>query len=142
MKKKRLLLAAVIIAAIAGYFVWDNMLRTAPSMKRLEAAYRVNALDLQAQFIESEEAANTKYQNQVIEVVGEVEAVETIEGRLPVIKLTADGFGVVECTLESQLSSEELEKIELNSTLVLRGECQGFLLVDVQLGRCIIIEPA
>ena len=142
MNKKRLLLIAVVIAAVAGYFVWDKMLRTAPSMKRLDAEYRVNAVDLHAEFSDNEDAANIKYQNQIIEVVGEVENVEAQEGRLPVIKLKADGFGVVECTLESQISSEELDKIKLNSTLVIRGECQGFLLIDVKLGRSIVIEPA
>ena len=142
MKKKRLLIIAAIVAAIAAYFVWDQMLRTAPSMKRLDAEYRVNAVELHTEFTDSEEAANVKYQNKIIEVVGEVEAVEATEGRLPVIKLKADGFGVVECTLESQITSEELDKIKLNSTLVLRGECQGFLLIDVKLGRSIVIEPA
>jgi len=142
MNKKRLLIIAIVIAAVAGYFVWDKMLRTAPSMKRLTAEYRVNAVDLQSEFTDNEEVANVKYQNQIIEVVGEVESVEATEGRLPVIKLKADGFGVVECTLESQISSEELEKIKLNSTLVLRGECQGFLMIDVQIGRSIVIEPS
>ena len=142
MNKKKLLLIAVVIAAVAGYFVWDNFLKTAPPMRKLTAEYRVNAIDMQTEFMESEDAANVKYQNKIVEVVGEVEDVEVAEGRLPVIVLKADGFGYVKCTMESELSSEELEKIKLNSTLVLRGECQGFLLVDVQVGRSIVIEPA
>ena len=141
MNKKKLLLIAVVIAAVAGYFVWDNFLRTGPPMKDLTAEFRVNAIDMQAEFMESEEAANVKYQNKIVEVVGEVEDVEIEEGRLPVIKLRADGFGVVSCTMESQLTQEEMEKVKINSTLVLRGESIGFLLVDVQLNRCIVIEP-
>ena len=51
MKKKKLLVIAAVIAVVAAYFVWDQMLRTAPAMKRLTAEYRVNAVDLQAEEI-------------------------------------------------------------------------------------------
>lgn len=141
MNKKKFLLIAVVVALVAGYFVWDNFLKTAPSMKRLTAEYRVNAIDFYTEFEENEEAANVKYQNKVIEIMGEVQNVQITEGNLPVIDLKTEGFGVIKCTLESDLSSEALNKINLNSTLVIRGECIGMLL-DVQIGRAIVIEPA
>lgn len=141
MNKKRLLLIAVVIAGIAGYFVWANFLKTAPSMSRLDADYRVNAVEFYAEFDESEEAANVKYQNKIVEIVGEVEGVDMSEGTLPVITLKTDGFGTIKCTMEAQLSSDELNDIQLNSSLVIRGECQGMLL-DVLIGRSVVIEPS
>lgn len=141
MNKKKLLLIAVVIGAVAAYFVWDNFLKTAPSMSSLTAEYRVNALGFYAEFEESEEAANVKYQNKVVEIVGEVENVESSENSLPVITLKTDGFGTVKCTMESQLSSDELSDIKINSSLVIRGEVQGMLL-DVLVGRSIVIEPS
>ena len=141
MNKKRLLLIAVVVAGIAGYFVWANFLKTAPSMSRLDAEYRVNAVDFYAEFEESEDAANVKYQNKVVEIVGEVEGLDVSDGSLPVITLKTDGFGTIKCTMETQLSSYDLKDIQLNSTLVIRGECQGMLL-DVLIGRSIVIEPS
>lgn len=141
MNKKRLLLIAVVIAGIAGYFVWANFLKTAPSMSRLDADYRVNAVSFYAEFEESEEAANVKYQNKIVEIVGEVEGLDVSDGSLPVITIKTDGFGTVKCTMESQLSSKDLNSIQINSSLVIRGECQGMLL-DVLIGRAIVIEPS
>ena len=141
MNKKKLLLIVVVIGAVAAYFVYDNFLKTAPSMSSLTAEYRVNALAFYAEFEESEEAANVKYQNKVVEIVGEVEDVKSAENSLPVITLKTDGFGTVKCTMESQLSSDELKDIKINSSLVIRGEVQGMLL-DVLVGRSIVIEPS
>lgn len=146
MNKKRLLLIAVVVAAIGGYFVWANFLKTAPSMSRLDADYRVNAVSFYAEFEESEEAANVKYQNKIVEIVGEVEGIDVSEGTLPIITFKTDGFGIVKCTMETQLSSDELNSIEINSSLVIRGELQGVLgaaglITDVLIGRSIVIEP-
>ena len=125
MNKKKLLIVVAIVGAVAAYFMWDNFLRTAPSMSSITAEYRVNALDFYAEYEESEDAANVKYQNKVIEIVGEVEGVESSEGSLPVITLKTNGFGTVKCTMESQLSSS----------------VQGILL-DVLVGRSIVVEPS
>lgn len=140
MKKKHFLIIAGLIALVVAYFVWDNFLRTAPSMKRLDADYRVNAIEFYAEFEESEEAANAKYLNRIVEVVGEVENIEVTDESKPVISLKTEGFGVIKCTMESDLKSSELEKIRPNSTLVIRAECIGMLL-DVLMTRSIIIEP-
>ena len=141
MNKKKLLLVVAIVGAVAAYFMWDNFLRTAPSMSSLTAEYRVNALDFYTEYEESEEAADAKYQNKVVEIVGEVEGIESADGSLPVITLKTNGFGTIKCTMESQLSSDELEDIKINSSLVIRGEVQGILL-DVLVGRSIVVEPS
>lgn len=141
MNKKRLVLIGLVLAAIAAYVVWSQFLKTAPSMKRLEAEYRVNAVDFYTEFEENEEAATLKYQNKIIEIVGEVADIEVSDENKPSISLKTDGFGVVKCTLESDLTSEELNKIQLNSTLVIKGECLGILL-DVLVTRSIIVEPS
>lgn len=141
MNKKRIFLIVGLIGIVAGYFVWQNFLKTAPSMSRLDAEYRVNAADFYAEFEESEEAANTRYQNKIVEIVGEVEGVDSSDEGLPVITLKTDGFGTIKCTMESELSSDELNDIAINSTLIIRGECQGMLL-DVLIGRSIVVEPS
>lgn len=139
MKKKKLLIAVAIIGAIAAYFVWANFLKTAPSVRKLDAAYQVEAVALYSEFDSNEAAANVKYLNKIVQVSGIVAKVETSEGSKPIISLKTEGFGVVNCTMESDLDEEELAKIQVNSSIVIKAECIGMLL-DVLLNRAIIIE--
>lgn len=139
MKKKRILLIVFIVGLVGAYFVYDNFLKTAPAMKRLDAEYQVNAVAFYSEFDENEETANAKYLNKIVEVKGIITDIETPEGSLPTISLKTEGFGVVKCTMESALDDDDLNKIKLNSTITMRAECIGVLL-DVLLIRSIIVE--
>ncbi|MFY0594579.1 OB-fold protein [Roseivirga sp.] len=137
MKKKSILIIVIIVGLIAAYLVYDNFLRTAPAMKRLDADHQVNAVQLYNEFDANEEASNQKYLNKIVEVTGEISEIETPEGSLPIISLKTGGFGVIKCTMEAPLDNEELQKIRLNSSITLKAECIG-LLLDVLLIRGII----
>ena len=139
MNKKKLLISAVIIGAIAAYFIWANFLKTAPSMRKLDTAFQVEAVALYKEFDSNEATANAKYLNKIIEVTGVVANIEVSEDSKPIISLKTEGFGVIKCTMESDLDDEELSEIQMNSTLVIKAECIGMLL-DVLLNRAIIIE--
>ncbi|MFT6873461.1 MAG: hypothetical protein ACJAVN_002481 [Roseivirga sp.] len=139
MNKKKLLIAAVIIGAIAAYFIWASFLKTAPSMRKLDTAFQVEAVALYKEFDSNEATANAKYLNKIIEVSGVVTNIEVSEDSKPIISLKTEGFGVIKCTMESDLDDEELSEIRMNSTLVIKAECIGMLL-DVLLNRSIIIE--
>jgi len=139
MNKKKLLISAVIIGAIAAYFIWANFLKTAPSMRKLDTAFQVEAVALYKEFDSNEATANAKYLNKIIEVTGVVANIEVSEDSKPIISLKTEGFGVIKCTMESDLDDEELLEIRMNSTLVIKAECIGMLL-DVLLNRAIIIE--
>jgi hypothetical protein len=140
MKRKTLLAIAICVALIASFVVYTTFLKTAPSMKNLVAEFKLTAIELYTEFDADENAANTKYQNKVLEITGEVMEVSSEEGGSPSISLRTDGFGVVKCTLESAPSSQELERISIGGNLTIKGECIGMLL-DVLLERSIIIEP-
>lgn len=139
MKKKRILLIVFLVGLVAAYFVYDNFLKTAPAMKRLDAEYQVSAVPFYTEFNENEAAANAKYLNKIVEVKGIVEKVETPENSLPIVSLKTDGFGVIKCTMESALDDDDLDLLKPNATIVMRAECIGVLL-DVLLIRSIIVE--
>lgn len=140
MKRKTLLVIAVCVALIAAFVVYSTFLKTAPSMKSLEADFKLTAIELYAQFDADETTANSKYQNKVLEITGEVMEVTSEEGGNPSISLRTDGFGVVKSTLESVPSLQELESISIGGKLTIKGECIGMLL-DVLIERSIIIQP-
>lgn len=135
MKRKRILLIAILVAAVGAYLVWNNFLRTAPSMSRLDVDYRVEAVAFYAEFEEDEEAANARYLNKIVELEGQLEAVEITEGK-PVLSLKTDGFGLIKCTLEG----EKAPDLSPNTSVVIKGECIGMLL-DVLIERAIVIQP-
>ena len=137
--KKKLLIVGGILAIAAAIFVWQNFLKTAPPMKRLDAEHKGLAVEFYAAFEENEEQANQKFLNKIVELTGELESIDVEEGSKPVLNLKTEGFGMVKCTMESDMSRDELGELELNSTISVRGECLGYLL-DVLLGRCIIIN--
>jgi hypothetical protein len=138
MNKKVFFAAATFIALIIGYVVYANFLKTAPAMSKLKAEYSVSAVDLYTEYDSNEETANQKYQNRVIEITGEIMLVIKDEGFNPIINLKTEGFGVVKCTLETQMTTEELNKVRTNTSLTLRGECIGMLL-DVLIEKAIIL---
>ncbi len=139
MKKKNFLIATVIIGAIVGYFVWANFLKTAPSMRKLDADYEVEAVPFYSEFDNDEGAANSKYLNRIVQVTGEISKIEISEDSKPVVSLKTEGFGVIKCTMESTLDDDQLAKYQINKTVVIKGECIGMLL-DVLLNRSIIID--
>lgn len=107
-------------------------------MKKLKAEYSLQAVDLYNAFDSDEVSANAQYQNKVIEVTGEVILITNEEGFNPIISLKTEGFGVIKCTTTAEMTEEELEEIQMNSTITIRGECIGMLL-DVLIERSIII---
>lgn len=138
MKKKSLLLAAFVVAAIIAFVVWNQFLRTAPSMKRLSPEFEVNAVSFYEEFETDETAANTKYLNKIVEVEGEVEGLNHEGETKPQVSLRTSGFGVVKCTLESS-DSEAYAKLKTGDKVVIRGECIGILL-DLLIERSIILS--
>ena len=139
MKRKTLLVIAVCVALIAAFVVYTTFLKTAPSMKNLEAEFKLTAVELYTEFDTDETSANAKFQNRILEITGEVVEVISEEGGNTTIGLKTEGFGLVKCTLESVPSFEELEQISIGGNLTIKGECIGMLL-DVLVERSIIIE--
>ncbi|KYG79130.1 hypothetical protein AWN68_17835 [Roseivirga echinicomitans] len=139
MKKRSLIALTIVVTLATGYFIYASMTQGPAKMKNLKAEHSLTAVDFYSEYETDETAANTKYQNKIVEVKGVVESITLDEESKPSISLRTEGFGVVKCTLESN-EDNSLDNVKLNSTLTVRGECIGMLL-DVLLERTIIIEP-
>ncbi|GHE72736.1 MULTISPECIES: OB-fold protein [Roseivirga] len=138
MKKKRLIIIAVVMAFVAAYIVYDKMLSTGPKMKSRTVEASLTAEALYNAFETDENKANTLYLNKVVQVEGIVTAIHQSAEAKPVVELETNGFGLLKCTLED---SNELTNHSLTDgdRVVLKGECIGYLL-DVLLEDVIIIE--
>lgn len=141
MKKRTIFIGLLVVGLIAAFLIWNNFLRTGPSTSKLKAELRINSQELYSAFENDEASANGQYQGKIVEVIGELESVDAEEGSLPILTLKTEGFGGVRCTMESNLTSEELAQLKLNTTIIIKGECVGYLL-DVEMGKCILIEDS
>lgn len=139
MKKRSLIALTIVVTLVAGYFICLSITKGPAKMEKLKAEHSVTAVDFYSEYEADETVANTKYQNKIVEVRGVVESITLDDESMPSISLRTEGFGVVKCTLESN-EENALDKVNLNSTITVRGECIGMLL-DVLIERSIIIKP-
>ena len=123
---------------MSGFWFYESFLKTAPSMHKQDAKYRLTAVKLYNEFDTDEEKANKSYLNQVVEVTGTVVNIQTSDILNPIIALETAGYGLVNVTL---VNADELKEYKLNEgqIVTIKGECIG-LLLDVLITNAIIVK--
>ncbi len=135
MKKKILTaITLVIIASAVGtwyyVFVYSN---THHRDVTNEEGIAVTAKDLVKEFQTNETAANNKYLNKAVEVIGEVSETKTDQaGNITIVLKSDDAFSNVFCTLKSGNPQPKQ-----GAKVAVKGICNGFL-SDVVLNEAIV----
>ncbi len=136
--KKRMLLFALLLAAVGGavglYFYNQKM----PSMASQKAEMTLSAAALYEAFEADEAAANARYLGKIVAVEGQVREVSTLpDGTIKVVLDTGKDFGVL-CEFDPN-TKHQRTSFEPGERLTLKGECAG-LNFDVLLARCALVE--
>ena len=122
----------MITAIVVGYNLYNKKHRSIFESPVLP----VSADELFNQYERNEEESNKKYLDKAVEVTGPVAMVfENKDGKSVIVLKDKDDFFGVSCTLE-RLGNE---KIQIGSTITIRGFCTGYL-SDVVLNRAEIIK--
>jgi putative exporter of polyketide antibiotics len=125
------LLSALLImvtGGVVGYKMYTKPHRSVKDAKTV----RVSAPELVSAYDSNEAEANAQYLDKVLEVKGEIIEISKNQKEEPVITLKGTDMSGIICTFEGTATSE----IKLNSSVVIKGICTGFL-TDVVLVRCI-----
>ena len=122
-----------LIAAIAIFFVYNKPHRTAD-----KADESVDAGTLLTAFDKSEEEANKRFLDKVIEVKGKVREVIEQEDSYVLMLGEEGSFNGISCTLDQEQDSVAFG-LKAGDEVVVRGICTGFLL-DVVLINCKVIS--
>jgi hypothetical protein len=135
---KKILMLGLLLALIAGAFVYYQYQRAPQGMDSARTDFSVDATELFAAFESDEEAANQQYLDKVIELKGTVKEVNTDDsGRL---SLTLEGgdelFGVI-CQFDPR-SPQGPDDFQAGQAVTIKGVCTG-MLMDVVLVRCIAL---
>jgi hypothetical protein len=137
MLKKALLalLVLVLIGLATGLYLWNKPHEDIAAAK---PDLLIAATDLFSAFETDEAAANAKYLDKLVEVVGTVAESEINEdGSVRVVLETGGMFGVA-CSLDP-LAKHLRTAFPVGEQIRLKGRCSGYNL-DVQLDRCVEIR--
>jgi hypothetical protein len=135
MKKKLLLLLAIVLITGTVLFLmnWFKPHKTADDQK---AVASLTATELFNAFSADEPKANATYLNQVIEVTGVLEKIDTGETGQKIYYLaTGDMLGTISCTF----SKGTVMSTAVGETISLKGICDGYL-TDVVLKQCVLAD--
>jgi hypothetical protein len=139
--KIALILLAVGIIAGLGVFYWafNKPHRDVAAEK---AEFTIEAKAFFAEFQQDENAANSKYNDKVVEVSGSLFGVNPDEKGFSLI-LENEMEGVT-CVLDSAYSAENSQKIlglSVGAPVKLKGRCVGLDLIQgVMVDNCVLIE--
>lgn len=129
------LLAAGLIGAAAGFYLWNKPHQDIAASKTEVA---IGADQLLSEFSADETAANAKYLDKMIAVSGPVRSSETDEeGGVKVLLETGSDFAV-SCELD-KFAKHPRTGFQPGETVTLKGLCSGYNL-DVQISRCVEVK--
>lgn len=135
--RRAFLIIVVLVAVGAGWYGWTEYNRTAEDTADLDAAETLDPAALLQAFTADENAANARFNGKVLEVHGEVRAVNAPEnGLVDVVLETGDPLAGVVC----QFAQADLpNNVVAGAPVRIKGLCTG-LLMDVVLQRCALVE--
>ena len=132
-----LIVLAVVVGAGAYWYVF---LKPHRNMENKKPEFKLSSTQLLQDFTKDETAANARYSGKVIEVSGEVVAVQTGERGAAII-LEDELFGVSAYLDSSFVAANQqlTNKTTVGEPITIRGKCDG-MLNDVVISRAIIIQ--
>ncbi|TCP23972.1 putative nucleic acid binding protein [Tenacibaculum skagerrakense] len=105
------------------------------NIKETVPKYIVSADTILLEFTTNEETANTKYIHKVIEVVGKIKEVTSLNNRKTIILQTNTNSGIICDVNDSDLKL--VNDLKKNQLIHIKGICKGYL-KDVILLNCFI----
>ncbi|WP_372776645.1 hypothetical protein [Mangrovibacterium sp.] len=137
--KISLILIVLAIVAGAGAY-WYVFLKPHENLENTKPEFKLSSTQLFNDYTEDETAANAKYSGKVVEVSGEVVAVQTGEQGTAII-LEDELFGVSVYLDSSFVAANQqlTNQTAAGETITIRGKCDG-MLNDVVISRAIIIQ--
>ena len=137
--KRIIFLLLLIIALFGAYYFYKEYNRTAVPVSQLKSINIFTPNELYTEFKDNETAANLKYLNKPIEVVGKIVATNTAENGITTVAIdSGDPMGVISCELSSS-ENPKISKLAPLDNIRIKGICTGFL-TDVILNNCVILS--
>ncbi|MEM6264782.1 MAG: hypothetical protein AAGI38_19880 [Bacteroidota bacterium] len=129
--------AALVLLAIPAYLFLGSA--ETPSVANTQTEVSTDAPNIYSSFSVDEAHANERFTGKVVEVSGQLMAVEQDEAGSYSLSLDSqDPMGKVVCKL-SDATSTELAQLQIGETVTIKGTCMGYLF-DVIIEQGVITQ--
>lgn len=132
--KKLLIVTAILILGAVIYGVIEFN-RGEKVLSDVKSDITISANELLTAFQTDEATANTKYNDKVVEVSGEVQQSDLQDGKTIVRLNAGDSMAGVTCELDDKATHKRTE-FKQGEQVTFKCTCSGFLM-DVVLNRCV-----
>lgn len=131
----------MVLAVLAGAGTyWYAFMRPHKNMEKTKPQFELSSAALLSEYTNDETAANEKYLGKVIELHGEIVALDRGENLTAIIM--EDRFFGISAYLDSSFVADNRKitnQIESGQTITIRGQCDG-MLNDVVISRAIVVR--
>jgi len=142
MRKKKIILIGsivVLIIFLGAIYAYTEFNRKVKDTKDRKAAFSVTATDLIKEFEKDNQASNTKYLNQVMEVKGSIKSVED-HSVYTIVFGDSSSSTSIRCLMDS--SYKPAFTLKPGQTYQIKGVYTGFNADDLGIGSDIIISKS
>lgn len=139
-KLKRILIAGLIVAAIAGLYAYKEFNRKNKSLHDIQAVANMQAAEITTQFNSNEKKATAAYAGKAVLVSGIIKTIDKDEkGFYTIVLGNENSMSSVRCSIDSTESS--LAANEKPGSLVkVKGICTGYVADELGLGSDVIFN--
>jgi hypothetical protein len=148
MKKKKTILIILVIAFMAGAFIGGHeYFKPNPDMTQMKSEFTRDAASFLKEFTSNDSAASARYLGKIIEVSGNIKALEKNQEGYYTLVLGEDGEpSSVRCAGDKQ-HADSMVRLKVGDMIKIKGVFTGFnkddtglLGSDVQLSRCVLVS--
>jgi tRNA_anti-like len=126
------------ILAAAGTYGLNEYNRKHPDTHQLNAAFKVDAVDLVSLFEADASTATKQYADKVIDVHGFVSGIQVTDTSGTVFLKGGTSSSSVMCQFD-QKALREITQVRNGELVTIKGICSGYLM-DVVMVRCIVVD--
>ena len=133
---RRFLIFAILLLLIGlAFYGWNEYNRPPAGTAGASADVTISADSLLLAFTADESAANTRFNNKVVEVSGKVREVKPEGSKVNVSLETNDALAGIVC----EFPADQSPSVRSGDQVRIKGVCTGYL-IDVILVRCSTVE--
>lgn len=129
-KIKYAIIVVVILAALGAAIGLKMFFKPHADVSKMDADFKVEAVNLMAEFQHDETAATAKYSEKILEISGKLVAKSKLQNGTDILILENEMEGI-SCQLDSSWSTANqsvIQALEAGNPIKIKGVCKGYLM--------------